>query len=123
MSLKSKNRLMMRPKLMAKTIQTKKSKKTHLIKTHLIKTQSDKDDDDKDDDDKDDDDKDDDDKDDDSDDEESGSTASEDLSEAFMLKIGARTTSDLDKIVKLCESALKKGLDKSETEQAKFSSQ
>ena len=62
----------------------------------------------------------DDDEDDDSDDEESGSTASEDLSEAFMLKIGARTTSDLDKIVKLCESALKKGLDESETEQAKF---
>ena len=61
-----------------------------------------------------------DDEDGDSDDEESDENGSEDLSEAFLLKVEARTTSDLDKIVKLCESALKKGLDETETEQAKF---
>ena len=55
-----------------------------------------------------------------SDDEESKSTASEDLAEAFELKLRARTTSDLDLIVKLCESALKKGLDENESEQANY---
>lgn len=58
--------------------------------------------------------------DDDDEDEDDGPTGSEDLSEAFMLKINARTTSDLDKIVKLCESALAKGLDEDEAEQARF---
>ena len=47
-------------------------------------------------------------------------TGSELVSEAFELKLNARTTSDLDKIVSLCEAALKKGLDESETEQASF---
>ena len=55
-----------------------------------------------------------------SDDEESGTTGPEDLAEAFLLKISARTTTDLDKIVKLCQSALKKGLDDNETRQANF---
>ena len=55
-----------------------------------------------------------------SDEEEDGKTASEDLAEAFELKISARTTSDLDKIVKLCESALKKDPDETQTEQANF---
>ena len=47
-------------------------------------------------------------------------SASELVSEAFKLKLIARTTTDLDKIVSLCESALKKGLDETETEQANF---
>ena len=55
-----------------------------------------------------------------SEDEGNGQTASEDLAEAFELKISARTTSDLDKIVKLCESALKKGLDENESGQANY---
>ena len=59
-------------------------------------------------------------KDEDSDDEESDENGSEDLSEAFLLKLDARTTSDLDKIVRLCESAIKKGLDEDETEQANY---
>ena len=68
--------------------------------------------------DKDDEDKD---KDDDSGDEaESDENGSEDLSEAFLLKIEARTTTDLDKIVTLCESALRKGLDENESEQANY---
>ena len=61
-----------------------------------------------------------DDDDDDSSDEENSQAASEDLADAFQLKISARTTSDLDEIVKLCESALKKGLDENEAEQANF---
>ena len=66
-------------------------------------------------------DKDDEDKDDDSGDEaESDENGSEDLSEAFLLKIEARTTTDLDKIVTLCESALRKGLDENESEQANY---
>ena len=56
----------------------------------------------------------------DSEEEESDENGSEDLSEAFLLKFDARTTLDLDKIVRLCESALKKGLDENESEQAKF---
>ena len=61
------------------------------------------------------------DKDDDEDeDEENGQSASEDLAEAFELKFNARTTSDLDKIVRLCKSALKKGLSEGETEQAEY---
>ena len=55
-----------------------------------------------------------------SEEEDNGQTASEDLAEAFELQINARTTSDLDKVVRLCESALKKGLDKNETSQAKY---
>ena len=71
--------------------------------------------------DKDDKDKDDENKDDDSgDEEESDENGSEDLSEAFLLKIEARTTTDLDKIVTLCESALRKGLDETESEQANY---
>ena len=71
--------------------------------------------------DKDDEDKDDENKDDDSgDEEESDENGSEDLSEAFLLKIEARTTTDLDKIVTLCESALRKGLDETESEQANY---
>lgn len=63
----------------------------------------------------------DDEKDGDSDDEEEADeNGSKDLADAFLLKIDARTTSDLDKIVKLCESALNKGLDDNETEQANF---
>ena len=54
------------------------------------------------------------------DDEKPTENGSKDLSEAFLLKFDARTTSDLDRIVKLCESALEKGLDESETEQANF---
>jgi predicted Zn-dependent protease len=45
---------------------------------------------------------------------------SKDLDDAFMLNIEARTTADLDRIAQLCESALKKGLDESETQQAKL---
>ena len=52
--------------------------------------------------------------------EEPTQTASELLSEAFLLKLDARTTPELDKIVTLCEAALKKGLDENETEQANF---
>ena len=55
-----------------------------------------------------------------SEEEDNGQTGSEDLAEAFELKISARTTSDLDKIVKLCESALKKSLDENEAAQANF---
>ena len=71
-------------------------------------------------DDKKDDDKKDDDGDDKDDEEESDENGSEDLSEAFLQKIEARTTADLDKIVALCESALKKGLDEDESEQANY---
>lgn len=41
------------------------------------------------------------------------------LDEAFKLNLSARTTADLDRIAMLCGSALKKGLDESESEQAK----
>ena len=84
------------------------------------KKDDDKKDDDKKDDDKKDDDKKDDDGDDKDDEEESDENGSEDLSEAFLQKIEARTTADLDKIVALCESALKKGLDEDESEQANY---
>ena len=55
-----------------------------------------------------------------SEEDEPAQSGSDDLSEAFALKIDARTTSDLDKIVKLCESALEKDLDENETEQANY---
>ncbi len=44
---------------------------------------------------------------------------SSDLDQAFELKIKARSTKDLDSVVKLCESAIQKGLDKEGTVQAK----
>ena len=83
------------------------------------KDEEEKSDDKKDDDkkDKDSEDKDGDDK---NDEEESDENGSEDLSEAFLQKIEARTTADLDKIVTLCESALRKGLDEDESEQANY---
>jgi tetratricopeptide (TPR) repeat protein len=42
----------------------------------------------------------------------------EDLEEAFQKKIDAKSTKDLDRVVKLCESAIKKGLDEGGIEQA-----
>ena len=44
---------------------------------------------------------------------------SADLDKAFDAKLNASSTKDLDSVVKLCESALEKGLDKESEEQAK----
>ena len=41
------------------------------------------------------------------------------LDEAFKLNLSARTTADLDRVAMLCGVAIEKGLDESETEQAK----
>ena len=79
-----------------------------------------KDDEQDEDEDEDEDDEDGDEDDEDGDEDEEDEDGSEDLSEAFLLKFDARTTTDLDKIVTLCESALKKGLDENESEQASY---
>lgn len=44
---------------------------------------------------------------------------SETLDKAFKLNLSARTTADLDRVAMLCGVAIEKGLDESETEQAK----
>jgi tetratricopeptide (TPR) repeat protein len=48
------------------------------------------------------------------------SGGSDDLDKAFDLKIKAESTKDLDQVVKLCESAIEKGLDESGEQQAKI---
>jgi tetratricopeptide (TPR) repeat protein len=47
------------------------------------------------------------------------SDGTEELDKAFDLKIKAESTKDLDQVVKLCESAIKKGLDQDGEQQAK----